>query len=238
MSTAARKSKRDKKAGSAPNAAAKLKKKTPARGHSPAKYQGEKLSPARQKALVRSERTITKSLAGFVKVGCALKVISDEKLYKASHSKFGEYCKARWKLSSKHAYRLMAAAEIVEQLRAGKGRVSSESLPKRESQVRSLALLCGTQCSPVAVWKQAVKEAGGKAPSAALVSKLVRECLGKSGLRASRRRGGSGVLSPNGKIAKIQKLLAKTGSEAAGQSKKFYEQTLVKIRKLVGEPKS
>lgn len=238
MSTAARKSKRDKKAGSAPNAAAKLKKKTPARGRRPAKYQGVKLSPAKQKALHRLERNISKGLAEFVNVGFSLKDIRERKLYKVSHSTFEEYCKLRWKFSAKHAYRLMAAAEIVEQLKAGKGRVSSNSLPKRESQVRSLVLLCGTQRSPVAVWKQAVKDAKGKAPSAALVSKLVRECLGKTGLRASRRRGGSGVLSPNGKIAKIQKLLAETGGEAAGQSKKFYEQTLVKIRKLVGEPKS
>jgi len=238
MSTAARKLKRDKKAGSAANAAAKLKKQTPARGQRPAKYQGEKLSPARQKALKRSERKITRFLAEFVIAGSALKDIRDGKLYKASHSGFEEYCKDRWNFSAKHAYRLIAAAEIVEQLKAGKGRVSPKSLPQRESQVRSLVRLSETRCSPAAVWKQAVKEAKGKAPSATLVSRLVNERLGKTGSMASKRRGGNRALTPNGKIAKIQKLLAKTGSEAAGQSKKFYEQTLVKIRKLVGEPKS
>jgi hypothetical protein len=234
MKKSSQKLRKDKRARSTITAA-KVKRQKPARSQRSAKYKGKKLAPGKAKTLKILELKIRKGLAEFVNVGLSLRDIRDKKLYKASHRKFSEYCQSSWNFSPKQAYRLMAAAEIVEQLKAGKGRVSRNLLPKRESQVRPLARLCDCRCNPATVWKKAIKEAKGKAPSAALVSKLVNECLRKTGSGARRSRGSSG---PNGKIAKIQKILEKVRSNTAGQSKRFYEQTLMKIRNLVGEPKA
>ena len=201
MSKAKKKAGKVVKARSTPPAAAEVKKQKPNR-KSRSPYKGKKLSPGKLETLVSLERTIDKALAEFVNVGSALQRIRDERLYKASHPKFEEYCKARWKFSVKHAYRLITAATIMEQLKAGKGRVSPESLPTREAQVRPLAQLIGVRrCNPVRIWKDALKETEGKAPTAALISELVNKRLGKSGRRAAGKRGSVGVLTPSGQIA-------------------------------------
>ena len=182
MSKTKKKSGKVVKAPSTPPAVAAVKKQTLNRKPRSPKFKGKKLSPGKQKALDSLERTIDQALAEFVKVGSALKRISDERLYKASHRKFAEYCKARWDFSAKHAYRLITAAEIVGKMQAGKGRVSPESLPSREAQVRPLVQLIGVRrCNPVSIWKQALKENKGKAPTAVLISKLVNEHLVKAG---------------------------------------------------------
>ncbi len=238
MSKTKKKSGKVVKAPSTPPAVAAVKKQTLNRKPRSPKFKGKKLSPGKQKALDSLERTIDQALAEFVEVGSALKRINDERLYKASHSKFAEYCQARWKFSVKHAYRLMTAAKIVEQLKAGKGRVPPESLPTREAQVRPLARLWETaDCDPVSIWKDALKEAKGKAPTAALISKLVNKRLGKSGRRATGKRGSVGVLTPTDQIAKIRKFLKKLGSKPVDQTKKAYEQALMKIRKILEKPK-
>lgn len=238
MSKSKVKSKRTK-ARSANAAASKVKKQKLVRKPRTPKYIGETLSKARQKDLKRLERTIAKSLAGFVNIGFSLRDIQKKKLYKATHSRFEEYCKSRWDFSVKHAYRFIAAAEIVEKIKAGEGQVSPKNLPKRESQVRPLVRLCrASRCKPTSVWDQALKEAKGKAPSAALVSRLVNERLGNSGSKASKKRGSAGANTLSGKIAKIRKLLGEDNSKTVGQTKKFYEQTLMKIGNLVGKPKA
>jgi len=238
MSKAKKKSGTVVKARSTPPAAAVVKKQTPNRKPRSPKFKGEKLLRDEQKALDSLERTIDQALAEFVNVGSALMRIRDERLYKASHPKFEEYCKARWKFSVKHAYRLIAAAKIVEQLKAGKGQVPPESLPTREAQVRPLAQLWETaDCDPVSIWKDALKEAKGKAPTAVLISKLVNKRLGKSGRRATGKRGSAGGLTPSDRIAKIRKFLEEVGSKTASQTKKDYEETLMRIRKLLEKPK-
>ncbi len=218
--------------------APKVKKKNASRRARSPKYVGKKLSAKGQKTLKRMEHTIARGLAEFVNVGRALVAIRNEQLYKASHPTFEEYCQSRWKFSAKQAYRFIAAAEIVEQLRVGKGRVPRSSLPKRESQVRPLARLWGvSQCKPISIWKQALKVTNGKAPTAALVSRLVNEQLGMPGSGAVKKRGSAVPLSSNGKIAKIRNLLAKSVSKTGGGGKELSIQTLMKISKLVGNPK-
>ena len=237
MSKAKKKSGKVVTAPSTPPAAAVVKKQTPNRKSQSPKFKGKKLSPGKLETLVSLERTIDQALAEFVNVGSALKRIRDERLYKASHPKFEEYCKARWKFSVKHAYRLMTAATIMEQLKAGKGRVSPESLPTREAQVRPLAQLIGVRrCNPVRIWKDALKESEGKAPTAALISELVKKRLGKSGRRAAGKRGSVGVLTPKDQIAEIRKFLEKVGSKPVDQTKKAYKETLMRIRKLLEQP--
>lgn len=231
--------KKPKQIGASSNPAApKVKRKTASRRALSPIYVGAKLSAKGRKTLKRMERTIARGLAEFVKVGKALVVIRDERLYKASHRRFEEYCKSHWKFSAKQAYRFIAGAEIVEELRSGKGRVPRFKLPTRESQVRPLARLCGeSRCKPISIWKQALEEANGKAPSAALVSKLVNDCLGKLGSLAARRRRRGVPLSPNGKLANIRKLLAKSAAKSGGRGRKLSVQTMRKLMKLVGEPK-
>ena len=236
MSKAKKKAGKVVKARSTPPAAAEVKKQKPNR-KSRSPYKGKKLSPGKLETLVSLERTIDKALAEFVNVGSALQRIRDERLYKASHPKFEEYCKARWKFSVKHAYRLIAAAKIVEQLKAGKGRVSRKSLPTREAQVRPLAQLWETaDCDPVSIWKQALKENKGKAPTAALISKLVNVRLGKADAREDGKRGSAGGLTPKDQIAEIRKFLEEVGSKPASQFKKAYETTLKRIREILGQP--
>lgn len=58
------------------------------------------------------ERVIERGLHTFVEVGAALLTIRDERLYRAEHSTFDDYCRDRWQISDRRARQLMDAAQI------------------------------------------------------------------------------------------------------------------------------
>jgi hypothetical protein len=83
--------------------------------------------------LAECEQVIERGLETFVKVGQALLVIREGRLYKQSHSTFDAYCQERWGWSRQQADRTIGAAEIVEQL------TPIGVTPQTESQARALA---------------------------------------------------------------------------------------------------
>lgn len=82
------------------------------------------------------ETTIERGLQTFVDVGLALMEIRDARLYRADYGTFEEYCRERWGWTRRHTNRLIASAEVVDNL----GPIGP-ILPSTESQARPLAAL-------------------------------------------------------------------------------------------------
>ena len=95
-----------------------------------------------------------RGLATFVEVGRALAEIRDQRLYRASHRTFEEYCHERWLLSRTRAYRLIDAAAVVSPIGDGQP-------PKNEAQARELVpLLREDEQEVVEVWRDLRAEFG------------------------------------------------------------------------------
>lgn len=86
-----------------------------------------------QTRLAECETVIEKGLKTFVEVGNALLEIRDSKLYRQEFGTFEEYCRERWRMSIAQGKRLIAAAEVVQNL------APIGAIPTHESQVRPLA---------------------------------------------------------------------------------------------------
>jgi hypothetical protein len=84
--------------------------------------------------LAQHERTIVAGLATFKDVGGALLAIRNGKLYRAAHTTFDSYCKARWGFDRTYAHRLIEASETDAVLPIG-------NKPANESQARPLSAL-------------------------------------------------------------------------------------------------
>jgi hypothetical protein len=68
-------------------------------------------------SLTELEVVITRGLATFVEVGAALLAVRDRTLYQLhGYDTFEAYCAGRWEIGRAHAYRLIAAAQIVASL--------------------------------------------------------------------------------------------------------------------------
>ena len=125
------------------------------------------LSPAEVQTLEHYEQIIDQGIKTFVKVGHALAVIRDERLYRERHQTFEDYLRQRWDLSRPHAYRMIEAAVVVEHLSP-----IGDIVPVNESQARPLAGLDPEQ--QVAVWQEAVKTAPSGKVTAAHVKNTVK----------------------------------------------------------------
>jgi hypothetical protein len=71
--------------------------------------------------------------SNFVEVGRALREIRDRRLYKATHRRFQDYCKARWGLDRRRAYQFMEAAILVDECG-----VKGLPIPNCERQARTI----------------------------------------------------------------------------------------------------
>ena len=90
------------------------------------------LSTQEQTALAQLEGTIRDGWHGFVTVGEALLTIRDQRLYRAAHRTFGDYCEQVWGWSRQRAQQLMDAAQTTHAL-------STIGLqPENERQAREL----------------------------------------------------------------------------------------------------
>lgn len=92
----------------------------------------DELAPNEAQALADAETTIEQGYAGFLKVGLALANIRDQKLYRATHTTFADYCDQRWHLGKTHAYRLIEAGEVAALLSP------MGDIPTTERQARAL----------------------------------------------------------------------------------------------------
>jgi hypothetical protein len=125
------------------------------------------LTPTDRTTLAACEATIARGLQTFTEVGHALARIKTEKLYRADYDSFEAYCKARWGFARAHAYRLIDAAKVVEN-------VSPIGDIPKESQARELARLPADQQQDA--WQEVIEETDGR-PTAAAVRETVERRL-------------------------------------------------------------
>ena len=78
--------------------------------------------------------------------------INEQKLYRADYETFEEYCRQRWDYSRQHAYRLIKATGVVDQ-------VSTSGVLPNERQARRL--LDVPEDMRLQVWQDAISSAGG-----------------------------------------------------------------------------
>ena len=100
------------------------------------------------------ETIIEGGLRTFVEVGSALSDIRDNRLYRASHGTFEEYCRERWGMQRAHAYRLIDAAQVSVNLSP------IGDIPKTESVARPLVSLPPEQQREA--WTEAIQKAESK----------------------------------------------------------------------------
>ena len=116
-------------------------------------------------------------------VGGAFAAIKDRESYRAGTRcrSFQEYCRKRWDLSPRHANRLIAAAQVVKNLKA------METLPIAERQARPLASLPPDRQR--AAWGTAVQAARGGVVTSRMVAEAVKQVVSREAIdRASEHR--------------------------------------------------
>lgn len=92
------------------------------------------------KRLVELETLITINQPDFYVVGTALSEIREHLLYQIKQSSFEEYIENQWDMSKAHAYRLIAAAKVVDYVSP-----IGDSVPNNEAQARPLTPFPPTQ---------------------------------------------------------------------------------------------
>lgn len=119
--------------------------------------------------LAQHEATIERGFQTFVEVGLALMAIRDGRLYRAEFGTFEEYCNERWGWGRAHAYRLIDAAQVVENVSNWRQNVA----PATESQARPLSALEPEEQREA--WQRAVETAPNGKVTAAHVEMVVKE---------------------------------------------------------------
>jgi hypothetical protein len=127
----------------------------------------EALTTTESARLVELEAVVERGLQTFVEVGRALAEIRDERLYRATHRRFEDYCPDRWSFGGGRARQLIVAAKTAT-------RVAVLGLPPlaNEAQARALAPLDSEQLR--ATWEVAMSE-HGPTPTAPQVRAIVHE---------------------------------------------------------------
>ena len=72
-----------------------------------------------QTSFKKCEERIAQGLKTFVAVGEALLQIRDQRLYRKDWRTFEEYCRGRWGWERRHAYRIMDAASVAQNVSHG-----------------------------------------------------------------------------------------------------------------------
>jgi len=121
--------------------------------------------------LARQEAVIQRYRQDFYSVGKALKEIRDGRYYhNLSFKSFESYIKVRWDMGRSHAYRLIEASVVIENISP-----IGDVLPKNEAQARPLTRL--DLLSQKKVWRNFLKT--GKPLSALNIKKFVSAYLGE-----------------------------------------------------------
>lgn len=93
------------------------------------------------------EARIQEARGGFYQIGKALKEVRDERLYRVLlFESFEAYLKHRWDMSRSHAYRLIDAARVIDNLSP-----IGDILPENEAQLRPLMPL--TPVDQCKIWR-------------------------------------------------------------------------------------
>ena len=116
---------------------------------------------------------------GFQEAVKALKELRDKKLYRSTHQTFEDYVVGRFGMQRAHAYRLINAAIVIENLSP-----IGDILPMNESQCREIAKLPSLEQQRKA-WRQTLAGTGGKMPTIKQVKSIVERLKEKPLVKAS-----------------------------------------------------
>jgi hypothetical protein len=129
------------------------------------------LSPDETANLLRLERMIERDLEAtgpiFLRLGRNLREIRDLTLYRGDYPSFDAYLRHRWAKTRGYAYRVLAAATVVDNLADTPDGEPPAVLPMNESQCRPLVSLEPERQR--SAWGEAVRDAGGEVPTAKVV---------------------------------------------------------------------
>ena len=98
----------------------------------------------------------------YVEAGTALRKLRDKRLYRSTHRTFDAYCQERFGLSSRHSYRLIESANVIDNLKEFCDQFG-HILPAKESVCRFLTSFQPNQ--QIFAWQQILQETGGKYPT-------------------------------------------------------------------------
>lgn len=123
--------------------------------------------PMSENRLARLETIIHKHRRQFYQSGLALKQIRDEGLYRdVLFDNFDDYVRQRWDMHRSHAYRLIQAATVMDNLSP----IGDGILPQNESQARVLTL--ANKDEQRCLWRGFISS--GMALNAANIRKFIR----------------------------------------------------------------
>lgn len=146
---------------------------------------GSELTAPESKILADLEARISSGFKGFVETGAAFKEIRDsgerpsDRLYRATHATFEDYCREVWGLDQSTVYRLIDASDIAGILETSP--IGDVSLPS-ESVARQLAPLAGKPEKLIKAWAQATETHGPK-PTAKQVREIVQPIVFRDSMR-------------------------------------------------------
>lgn len=107
----------------------------------------------------------------FSVIGTHLRAIRDDELYKLEYETFEAYVLARWDFTRQHAYRLISAATVLEDLSPRGDKPDDAELPRTEMQVREVGLSSSDPEVRREVWETAQEIGETEQPSAPVIRK-------------------------------------------------------------------
>lgn len=139
---------------------------------------------------VRLEDVVQRGLGTFLEVGLALKEINDRNLFRDEHKDFRAYVQTRFGFGKAYAYRMIACAEVVNELKQSPIG-DTKILPVNEAQARPLTDRRLDLQQRTRAWEDAVRWANedGDAITAAIVNKAVQNIVGAPRRHAHQRQG-------------------------------------------------
>lgn len=177
----------------------------------------------RTQKLLEHEQIIEVGLTNF-EVGRALREICDAKLYKGKWEKFEPYCRDRWDMSPKHAYRLIKTATVMDALMGDK---AIKVFPLNEAQIRPIALLKETKW--VDAWKLVLKKAGKDGITARLIASVIAN---RPGRPKARRAKSPKKPESTGSLTKVSNWINERIKKEDG-TVEDYRELLLKIQKEI-----
>lgn len=84
------------------------------------------VSVREQKRLDELEGIVYRNFGAFYEVGCALREIAMDRLYRGTHRNFAEYVKDIWDLAGRRAYQLIDAADVIDNIASASGISTSD----------------------------------------------------------------------------------------------------------------
>lgn len=124
----------------------------------------------KKRSMKELEAIIRSGFKSYHEMGAALLEIRDRRLYKKTHSSFGEYCKQKWDYTEASINRFIAAAKLAS-------RLAPIGVPRNESILRPLVKLHPKQ--QTRVWQCAMEKVGDADKiTHKVVSEAANETLG------------------------------------------------------------